>query len=1216
MEDDPCHHQPSDQPGGNLLTPLFVVTGCRTMVPQAQKQQQQPQKTPGGNVDVDAASARRAAIMQGVAAAAIGSRECPLATSPRGISSSPSSSSSSLSFPSSPAAPDSHTQDSSSSRSGRLQNHHANPPPPARKYQQAQMSPNALLRPSWLDLDLAANPFVSRASTISGALAPTLQAHNGARPATDQAYDGCQARMTARHGSACALESLSRVGEQTTDTGLTKGNAVANGTPSTAGDVIDLTQDDYVEVEGDEDDSEDAFPMNVDDWDLFAVTPSPRCESSLAATVVETSRSGWQTSSTGSVLGASSSELDLDLDLVPESILAASSSSSSSPSFTPPKTPASLIKPAPLETPSPTPLRSVSSLKRALGGDSGAVDPESPSAEKRPRVVGAAPLPKTLLFSASGAPIEPTIDVELPAAFAALERVVSPRRGSPGASSPTTVVSESHVRYDTLLQDWKDRPWSLQFRPEGGSTWLKHKLVATKDIHTRPARSRAYRLHSADAFLWLSWPHRDASSRLLETWLTRTIRFKDPVTGHERHFKFFGSTDSRLRDVPSFGFVDEAVLGMPIRELYESFGDLGAVWRASGPGKWTARLGLSFTDTLPTIVIEENEFVVLPDVIAPDGKAYTDGCACMTEEAASEVAQLLGIRGSVPRAFQIRFAGCKGMLVVHSQSNLRRFFPEAYRDDIKIYLRQSQVKYQAPNHRILEIKDWAKSSPKHGARLQKSYILLLECLGLPLAPIEAHLQAELDRLKACLVDRSEAIGLLSRTTFIGPGHPDGAQRLLHMLCAGHDLAEPFVAHEIEAYLKIELDRLRTKLNIRVPSSATLFGVCDDSKQLRAGEAFVNINGIYVTGPILVTRSPAYHPGDIRLLNAIRPASGIAYADCIVFPLDGPQPTADMMGGGDLDGDTFTVIWDETLFPPRIFPPDTRGAPSQTITKRSSLFSHSELIQHMIDRTADGTLGAISNEWDKVAESSASGPRDPFCLALASAAELALDSSKSGMGRQAIPKRKERPERPLRTKGPIAVLAGQVYLFKDGDTRPQGVRTDLDLLYMEAGLLWEQEYRKAAVVREEWADEFRKIFRSANEPMCRVAETSFGKTKALKNASREKRSQIEALWSKYVRRYYSCTGPQNYRRLEVRASAWYASIYDGYDAGRHDAMRRRKLQRWELNTKPIPDGRMMFAWLGCDYLNRIKADAVNRRGGIPLPAPAISVVAADRVRRFM
>ena len=59
----------------------------------------------------------------------------------------------------------------------------------------------------------------------------------------------------------------------------------------------------------------------------------------------------------------------------------------------------------------------------------------------------------------------------------------------------------------------------------------------------------------------------------------------------------------------------------------------------------------------------------------------------------------------------------------------------------------------------------------------------------------------------------------------------------------------------------------------------------------------------ITGTqVLVTRNPCLHPGDLRKFEAVQHPELSHLVDCIVFPTRGKRPSADLMSGGDLDGD--------------------------------------------------------------------------------------------------------------------------------------------------------------------------------------------------------------------------------------------------------------------------------------------------------------------------
>lgn len=69
---------------------------------------------------------------------------------------------------------------------------------------------------------------------------------------------------------------------------------------------------------------------------------------------------------------------------------------------------------------------------------------------------------------------------------------------------------------------------------------------------------------------------------------------------------------------------------------------------------------------------------------------------------------------------------------------------------------------------------------------------------------------------------------------------------------------------------------------------------------------------------VVGRAPVMAPGDLRLLKAADPAvlspALRKMTNVIVFPRCGTESEPYKMGGGDLDGDCFFIIWDNDLVP--------------------------------------------------------------------------------------------------------------------------------------------------------------------------------------------------------------------------------------------------------------------------------------------------------------
>jgi hypothetical protein len=106
-----------------------------------------------------------------------------------------------------------------------------------------------------------------------------------------------------------------------------------------------------------------------------------------------------------------------------------------------------------------------------------------------------------------------------------------------------------------------------------------------------------------------------------------------------------------------------------------------------------------------------------------------------------------------------------------------------------------------------------------------------------------------------------------------------------------------------------------RCRILVPDSRLMFGVCDPTAKngfagrLKEGECFVRITldgdgkaHTIINTEVLVTRNPCLHPGDLQKFKAVDVPEFSHLVDCIVFTTRGKRPSADLMSGGDLDGD--------------------------------------------------------------------------------------------------------------------------------------------------------------------------------------------------------------------------------------------------------------------------------------------------------------------------
>lgn len=162
---------------------------------------------------------------------------------------------------------------------------------------------------------------------------------------------------------------------------------------------------------------------------------------------------------------------------------------------------------------------------------------------------------------------------------------------------------------------------------------------------------------------------------------------------------------------------------------------------------------------------------------------------------------------------------------------------------------------------------------------------------------------------------------------IGQGDARAAFQFLSY-CDKLDVAEKLLLSGFEAvrstvtalvrqeYTKMLNKKDEQRCRILIPKSRLLFGVCDPTNKkgrpgiLKEGQCFVRItqdgDGMartIINTEVMVTRNPCLHPGDLQKFKAVDiPEFANHLVDCIVFSTQGKRPSADLMSGGDLDGD--------------------------------------------------------------------------------------------------------------------------------------------------------------------------------------------------------------------------------------------------------------------------------------------------------------------------
>ncbi|KAJ7275343.1 RNA-directed RNA polymerase 2 [Mycena haematopus] len=421
------------------------------------------------------------------------------------------------------------------------------------------------------------------------------------------------------------------------------------------------------------------------------------------------------------------------------------------------------------------------------------------------------------------------------------------------------------------------------------------------------------------------------------------------------------------------------------------------------PARYAARISQAFTSTdLSTAVVEE---VIYIKEISDQSRKYhfTDGVGTMSLELANAIWDELSAsrrKRSVrnhPRAYQIRWAGCKGMLSVDYQLKGH-----------VMCIRPSMTKFTADNSTTIEI---ARAFDKPGPYyLNRPLIMLLEGLGVPYDVFKGYQ----DKAVREVQDSTSSLQAFARMLEI---HGLGtAYRLPSVLLGLNQLGldtlpgNKFYRKMLDFAVHHVLRLLKTKARIPVKGAVTVVGVADVHRFLKEGEIFVctreqDSNKLnYLEGDVLISRSPTIHPGDIQRVRAIgKPPPGSCFdieplPNTVVFSVLGDRPLPSCCGGGDLDGDTYNIIPLKKC--PGFFPRALRiHKPGDYAPAQKKLVDHPSTIvdvaEFVIDYINSDALGIVATNWLLIADASDSGILDGDCLKLAALHSAAVDYPKTG-----------------------------------------------------------------------------------------------------------------------------------------------------------------------------------------------------------------------------
>ncbi|KAK4183734.1 RNA dependent RNA polymerase-domain-containing protein [Podospora australis] len=455
-----------------------------------------------------------------------------------------------------------------------------------------------------------------------------------------------------------------------------------------------------------------------------------------------------------------------------------------------------------------------------------------------------------------------------------------------------------------------------------------------------------------------------------------------------RVYKFLGFSHSSLRAHSvwlSAPFVYQGTLKIPALIIE----GLGRFNKIKSPARRAARIGQAFSETPYTVSLDEYQIEVkrIPD-IERCHRVFSDGVGTISLGAVESIHTLIPESKGSPTCFQIRWAGVKGMLSLDTRL-----------EGNVICVRDSMTKFESDERSFLEICDMAYKPIPMVLNLQ--LIKILEDMGAPDCWFLELQDQEVRRLRAITATVYNTASYL-RIHSICEG-----VRLYAILRQAEDMGidyrrDTFLRNAIEAILLKELKLLKHKGRIPVRKGITLFGVLDETGFLKEGEIYVTFKNNPNQdrhsdpppkfNPVIVTRSPALHPGDIQLATNMVPPEGhplAALCNCVVFSQKGSRDLPSQLSGGDLDGDIFNIIWDQEVVS------EVRTFSAANYPRTHPMESDMTVEDFFVEFMKADKLGVIANRHKIVADYKDSGTRHDDAIKLAELHSNAVDFSKTG-----------------------------------------------------------------------------------------------------------------------------------------------------------------------------------------------------------------------------
>ncbi|EKD15408.1 uncharacterized protein L3040_001776 [Drepanopeziza brunnea f. sp. 'multigermtubi'] len=455
-----------------------------------------------------------------------------------------------------------------------------------------------------------------------------------------------------------------------------------------------------------------------------------------------------------------------------------------------------------------------------------------------------------------------------------------------------------------------------------------------------------------------------------------------------RKFDFLGFSHSSLRAQSCWFMSPFAHNGslMYDRVLIQQLGDFTKI---RCPAKCAARIGQAFSETPIAVPLEPGLVQLLPDV-ERGSRVFSDGCGKISRSIMHRIwAVLPDMRKHQPTCFQIRYQGAKGMLSLDDTL-----------EGDQVLMRPSMIKFDGSPSFDLELCNASyKSLPMY---LNRQLIKIMEDIGVPDQWFLDLQSQEIERLRKATTSASNAAKFLSSHSIGDRVHLSWLIRKLAQMSIEFR-TDRFLCDVLELSVMLEVKTLKHRARYPVPEGLTLYGIMDETGILEEGEIYCTYQSqkgkrmVVIQDRVLVTRSPALHPGDVQPVKAVnvpRDSPLSKLRNCICFSQKGDRDLPSMLSGGDLDGDLYNIIWDpgcQIRF--KSFPADY---PRQDPIDIGRQVSREDMTKFFVQFMETDQLGRIAMSHQILADQKDMGTFDEDCRILAEMHSTAVDFSKTGV----------------------------------------------------------------------------------------------------------------------------------------------------------------------------------------------------------------------------